>query len=132
MTMINDIQNALNSRLNGVTGLPTVAWPNVEFTPTQGTNYVRPTLLPASNVLNALDGDEECKGIYQIDVYTQLKKGTSPLWTIADAIRDHFKNSNSITSGSQVVHIQQVSVSQADRQEGFWHCFVAVTYLAYN
>lgn len=130
--MINNIQNAMNVKLAAVGSLPTVYYPNVESTPTQGTNYVRPTLLPAAGTLNTLAGLEQHEGIYQVDIFTQLKKGTAPLFLIADSIRESFKGAKSLTSGGQVVHIQAVSISQARKIESWWSCYVQVNYLVYN
>jgi len=128
MSVYNDIQNALNIKLATVSGLPTVYYPNHQDTPVQGTSYVRPTLLPTRGEIYTLNGGNMHTGLYQVDIYTQLKKGTSPLLLIADAIRDTFKRT-SLTQGTTVVHIQNISISQAQRVESWWHCYVEVNYL---
>lgn len=132
MSLINNIQNALNTQLATVAGLPTAYYPNVQKEPTQGTNWVRPTLLPANSTLFTITNENKHMGIYQVDIFTQLKKGTAPLWLIADAIRDNFKAVHSITSGSDVIHIQEISISQASREESWWHCYVQVNYICFN
>lgn len=132
MSLINNIQNALNTQLNTVVGLPTVAWPNVKYTPAQGTSYVRPTLLPARGELFTLNNEHMHKGIYQIDIFTQLKKGTAPLWLIADSIRDNFNAVKSVTSSSDVIHIQEINFSEARQVEGFWNCYVEINYICFN
>lgn len=132
MSLINNIQNALNVRLSNVSGLPTVFYPNVENTPVQGVSFVRPTLLPADSSLHTLSDVNMHRGIYQIDVFTPLKKGTSVLWLIADSIRDDFKAVKSLTSGGDIVHIQSISFSQAQRVESFWTCYVQINYITFN
>ncbi len=132
MSLINNIQNALNTRLATVSGLPTVYYPNVESTPTQGTSWVRPTLLPANSDTFTLNGQNQHQGIYQVDVFTQIKKGTAPLWLIADAIRDNFNTNKKITSGSDVINIQAISFSTAQRVESWWSCYVQINYICFN
>lgn len=132
MSLINNIQNALNTQLASISGLPVIYYPNVEKEPAQGTSFLRPTLLPANSTLFTLNNENEHKGIYQVDIFTQLKKGTAPILLIADAIRDNFNAHKSITSGSDVIHIQQISMSQAQRVESWWMCYVQINYLCYN
>lgn len=132
MSLINNIQNALNTQLATVSGLPTVYYPNTEKEPTQGTNYVRPTLLPAASELYTLNDVNMHSGIYQVDIFTQLKKGTAPILLIADSVRDNFLAVKSITSGSDTVHIQAISISQARRVESWWSCFVEINYICFN
>ena len=132
MSLINNIQNALNTQLATVSGLPTVYYPNVENTPSQGTSWVRPTLLPANSVLYTLNNANMHQGIYQVDIFTQIKKGTAPLWLIADSIRDNFNAVNGITSGADTVHIQEISISQAQRIESWWSCYVQINYICFN
>lgn len=132
MSLFNNIQNALNSRLATVSGLPTVYYANTEAEPTQGTNFVRATLLPAKSESYTFAQENKHQGIYQVDIFTQLKKGTAPLLLIADAIRDHFRAVKSVTSSSDTIFIQAVSLSQAQRVESFWHCYVEIEYLTFN
>lgn len=132
MSLINDIQNALNTQLATVSGLPTVHYPNVENTPNQGTNWVRPTLLPANSDLYTINDVNMHKGIYQVDIFMQLKKGTAPLLLVADAIRDNFNAVSSLTSGSNTVYIQQISIAPARRIESWWSCYVQINYICFN
>lgn len=132
MSTFNNIQNALNNRLSSVTNLPTVAWPNNAFAPVQATSYVRPTFLPARGDLNTLAGQGRHIGLYQVDVFVQLKKGTSPLLLIADSIRDHFNAQKSLTSGSDIIFIQATSISSPRRIESWWSCSVEIEYLCYS
>lgn len=132
MSLINNIQNALNLRLSVVPGVPVIYYPNVENTPAQGTDFVRPTLLPANSILYTLNNENMHQGIYQIDIFTSIKKGTAPLWNIADSIRDNFKLIHSLTSGGDTIHVQSISFSQAQRVESYWTCYVQVNYICFN
>lgn len=127
-SVFNDIQNALNTCLNGIAGLPTIFFPNSLKEPTQNTSYIAPMLLPARSVVYTLNNENSHSGIYQVDIYTVLKRGTATTLSIADSIRDGF-NRQRLTVNGTVVNIQQISVSQSQRVESWWHCYVEINYL---
>jgi len=130
MGVFNDIQNALNTKLNSISGsLPAIFWPNTQKEPTKNVDYIRPTLLPASTELYTLNAGDYHQGIYQVDIFVQLNKGTSAALVIADQIRTLFRR-QSLVSGTTIVHTQNISMSQAQRDEGWWHVFVEVNYLS--
>lgn len=132
MSLINNIQNALNTKLSSLSGSPSIAWPNTKFQPTNATSYLRPTLIPATSDLFTINNENRHKGIYQVDIFVQPEKGTSTLWLLADSIRDHFKGVTSLTSGGDIIHLQEISISQAQRVEGWWSCYVQVNYICFN
>jgi hypothetical protein len=128
MSVFNNIQNALNAKLASLSGLPAIFYQNIQNEPAQGTSYIRPTLLPARSTLLTLNNEDMHQGLYQIDIYTQLKKGTAPILLLADIIRDGFKR-QSLVSSSTVVHVQNISISPIQRIESWCHCYVEVNYL---
>ncbi len=130
--LFNNIQNALNTALDNVAGLPEIAFSNVKYNPRQGVDYIRPSLLPAKGTITTLDHKSLHEGIYQIDIYTQLDKGTSPLLLIADAIRSNFIINDTISSGGDNICVQEISISQAQRIESWWSCYVQLTYVCFN
>lgn len=131
MSIFNNIQNALNVKLNSITGIPTIVWPNTQYVPAQGTSFIRPTLLPAKSKLYTLV-DSEHSGIYQVDIFTTIKKGSAPLLTIADTIRDEFNSDLSLTSGGDTIFLQQISISNPQLVESWWTCYVEINYLCFN
>ncbi len=128
MSTFNDIQNALNTKLAATSGLPVIYYPNMDKEPVQGTSYIRPTLLPANTTLLTLNNEDMHQGIYQIDIYTELKKGTAPTLLIADAICTAFRRTK-LTANSTIVHAQQISMSQAQRVESWWHMYISINYI---
>lgn len=128
MGVFNDIQNALNTKLASLSGLPAIYFPNDQKEPAQGTPYLRPSLLPAASELYTLNGANYHSGIYQVDIFTPLKKGTSQAMLIADIIRDGF-NKQSLVKNTTIVHIQNISIGIGEREESWWHCYVEVNYL---
>lgn len=132
MGAYNNIQNALNTRLSTVSGLPSVAWPNVQFNPVQATSYVRPTFLPANSDLFTIANENLLRGIYQIDIFAQVKKGTAGLILYADAIRDHFNGQMSLTSSGTTTHIQEISMTPPRRVESWWSCSIEINWIAFD
>ncbi len=128
MSVFNDIQNILNTKLNTLGSLPTIYWPNDQNQPTQNISWLRPTLLPAASELYTLNNENYHQGIYQIDIFVPLKAGTSVALLIADTIRAGF-NRQSLTANGTIVHVQRISISQSQREESWWHCYVEVNYL---
>jgi len=128
MSTFNNIQNALNAKLASLSGLPTIFYQNTQNTPAQGVSYLRPTLLPARSTLLTLNDEDMHQGLYQIDIYTQLKKGTAPILLLADIIRDGFRRQSLVSSGT-IVHIQNISISPVQQIESWCHCYVEVNYL---
>lgn len=132
MGIFNDIQNALNNKLSSIPLIPKIFYSNVDTDdnraiPTHGIPYLRPTLMPANSTVASLDGKDYHRGIYQIDIYTQLKKGSAPILIIADQIRTAFKNAD-LVSNSNIIHITSISISNQRRDESFWTCHVQINY----
>jgi hypothetical protein len=128
MGVFNNIQNALNTKLASIVGIPTVYYPNDNNEPTRGTNFVRPTLLPASSELYTINNENYHSGIYQVDIFTKLNKGTSEALLIADSIREAF-NRQVLTSSGTRVFIQNINMSRAERDEAWWHVFLEINYI---
>ncbi len=131
MGVFTNIEVALHTRLATLSGSPAVSWPNTHYQPTENTTYLRPTILPASTVLDTLAGMEEHKGIYQVDVYVPLEKGVSALNTLLDSIQSLFKSNKTLTA-TDVVFVQAVSRSPAVRDESWFTGFVEINYICYS
>jgi len=128
MSVFSDIQNALNTALSEISGLPVIYYPNDLKSPVQDNSYIRPTLIPASSELYTLNEGDFHQGIYQVDVFVPLKKGIREVNQYADAIHDGFKR-QTFNIGTTNVFIQQISISQQQRIEAWWSCYVEVSYL---
>ena len=108
-TVFNDIQAALDTRLNSISGGYDIAWPNIPYEPASGTSYLRPTYLPAETLQSSLgdDGKDFTVGIYQVDVFTTAGSGRT---AITDTIADHFKRGTNLTYNGITLRVQSVSL----------------------
>jgi len=128
MGVFNNIQNALNAKLASIPAIPLVYYPNSSQEPQRGTNFVRPSLLPAASELYTINNENYHSGIYQVDIFVKLNNGTSQALLIADAIREAFNRQILNASGTRVF-IQNISMSTAERDEAWWRVFLEINYI---
>ena len=116
-TYFNDIQAALDTRLNSLTGGHNIGW---EFTPADfnGANYLRPTFLPAAVEQASLGdtGKDLYNGLYQVDVF--FRKGTGRS-TIPDEIGDHFKRGTILTYNGISLRVLAVSIESSSTEDNY-------------
>lgn len=111
-TFFNDMQAALDARLETLTGSYDIAWPNVPYEPVSGTTYLRPTFLPAETIQASMgdSGKDLTVGLYQVDVFSDAGSGRS---SIPDAIANHFKRGTNLTYNGITLRVQSVSILPA-------------------
>jgi hypothetical protein len=134
-TIFKDLSAALEARLATLSGLPAVAWPNLNYVPTLGTLFIRPTILPAETVgatMGTSTGTDSQSGIYQIDIFAPSGVGRSATTTLADAIADHFSPLTELTYNSQIVTIISVSQGVAYVEDAWYHTPIEIKYLSYT
>lgn len=132
MGIYTEISAALNTQLARLEIEFPIQWPNTDYLPIEGTLFVRPTLLPATGVLNTLAGSYLQKGIYQIDVFCPLDMGMSVLTDITDIIYDLFSSDKVLTSNNQNIFIQDIVQGKAERTQGWYMGFVEIHYSCYT
>lgn len=134
MTVFNDIEAALNARLDSLAGSTDVAWQNDQYKPVLGTSYLRPTVLPAETFGATIGpssvGSDNNSGIYQIDIFTKAGVGGAASRTLADSIADHFKPGTELTYNSQLTRCISVSQLSPIEGKGWYHRPIEIRYLA--
>lgn len=136
------IRNTLNTRLAEIqTVLPTVdiAWENFNYEPVANKIHIRPKLLasPTRAAAQGISAANFESGIYQIDVYGPMDRGTAPLDTVVEAIRALFPRALRLVDPSGdpdaiILHIPQTpSGLLGMRENPFWRVRIDVPYFAY-
>lgn len=130
-TFFNDMQAALDNRLNTLAGGYDIAWPNIPYEPEAGETYLRPTFLPAVTEQASMgtDGQDRTDGIYQVDVFTQAGSGRT---AIPDAVTDHFKRGTDLTYNGVTVRVRNVSVSPAIIDGSWQQVPVSIDFYSYT
>ena len=137
MSYYKKVQNALDTRLAALSGGTPIAWENVEYRPTAGTAYLRPTLLLGTATLFDLSSVsmQENTGIYQIDLFYPVGNGPGAILTKMDAIYDHFKGSTPLSSGGTSVYIKQISriiPAIRERQDSWYIGSIEIVFRVYD
>ena len=82
-----------------MSGLPSVAWENASFTPTAGSPYLKPSLLPGEPFQCEIgtDGANRHSGVYQISVFAPAGKSTSQIDSLINSLCTHFKRGTTLS-----------------------------------
>lgn len=105
--------------LNGIAGLPSIAWPNVEFD-TQGVNeYVRVNMLPAESEADSL-GCDAFIGLIQASVYVRDGKGMIGATNHTDLIRAAFTKGLEVTNGTTTFTVTKTGWDAPMLIDGGW------------
>lgn len=127
-----DISAALDDHLSGMTGLPSVAWPNKKFTPAVGTIYIRPTQLTGDSIPTT-NTDDMNIGIYQIDIFTEAGQGKAEIQAMADLIADRFKPDTQMTYNGVTVEVKTVSQKAArNNNDGWFQMPIEIVYYSFT
>jgi len=135
MTVFADISGALDEHLYDMTSLPSVAWPNKNFSPVTGTLYIRPTLIPGDSTQATLgeDGEDMNVGVYQVDVFAEAGKGKQEAMRMVDKIADRFKRGTDLTYNSRNVRIRNVNQLPAiNNPDGWFQVPIEIVYISYT
>lgn len=107
---INTVSRTLDVRLSKMPSLPPVAWPNVDFTPSIDTIYLRPSILPANGSLFNFDYAQETPGVYQVSVAGPVGDGAGPIESVASAVSAHFGAQRTLSNN---IFIESIDVAPA-------------------
>jgi hypothetical protein len=111
MSAFFDIGAALDEHLNTMAGVPSVSWPNVEFTPVKGTIYLRPTVVMGTveRSSNGAAGHDLYSGYYQVDVLAPVGEGKKEGMEMADTVADQFKYGTELTYNGRTIRLTNIT-----------------------
>jgi len=126
--MLRDVSSALDQHLSTMTGLPDVAWPNVNFNPDASKIHLQVSNLPADGTLYSFDYGQETPGVYQVSVAAPTGNGHGAAQQMADKIRDHFASNRKIGD----VHIESINFGPAQFDEAWYVIPVSINYRIFD
>ena len=111
----DNIRAALEVKLSGISELPEVAWENLTYSPTTGTSFVKPRLVPTVRepAVRGLNPQIYYQGIFRVDCFVPEGLGPAAADDLADKIIDAFEATTDVTNGST-----NVSIRYAEREQG--------------
>lgn len=134
MSEFANISGALDSHLNSMAGLPPVAWENQNYSPTQGTLYLRPTIIPGDTLQAGLGdaGIDEHIGLYQVDVFAEAGVGKGAAVVMADTVADQFSRGTVLSLNGVDVRIVSTSRGVGTVDGGWFIVPVTVSYQSFT
>ena len=122
----SNIRAVLETTLDGISGLPSIAWENVSFSPTTNSQYIKPRLVttirePATRGLNP---QIYYQGYYLVECYSPEGQGPSAADDLASTIINNFEATTDLTYNGTTVFLRYAE-RDLGVQEGA-HYMVAV------
>lgn len=88
----NEINNTFSSRLNTNWIETPIAWDNVPYTPSEGAEWIRGTVIPFPSENTALGKATVNKGLFVIQIFTPLNGGSGRAYELVDMLSAIFAN----------------------------------------
>jgi hypothetical protein len=136
MSAFNDISVALNQRLDAYATANSrdVAFENIKHEPTEGSLYLRPTVLPADTEAAGIgsNGKEHHQGIFQIDVFAPIDDPKATALNEADSIADYFTQELTLTYNGINVRLREISMGTASRESAWFMVPVLIDYYSFT
>lgn len=121
MSYLLQLQTSLDTKLSQISGSFDVAWENMDYNPTKGQGFLRPTLILTESNFAALDGSQENNGIYRVDVFVPLGEGPRQALLKIDEIYDHFKSDLLLLDDINKIYIKTINRSSPALIEEAWY-----------
>jgi len=118
-----EVHAALLTQLKTVVSATLVAEENKEFEPSDGSPWIRETLLPGipERVEIMQDGLSRQFGVYQVDVFAPSGMGTDIADALAKTIGDAFVPGTGYTSSDVTARIQRVYTRPGREDGDYYH-----------
>lgn len=130
---LNDIRIALESHLAAASGLPSIAWPNVPFTPTTGTAYLRAQYIPLVRrpVVAGPGPEQRYSGLFMVNIYTPEDAGAAAGIGHADRLLSWFNGSDAVTTTNVIVRLDYSEAKGALHEPPFYVIPVEIGWYSY-
>ena len=132
-SIYDDIRSALESTLNSVTDIPAIGWENLQFSPTTGTPYIKPRLLPTRRepAVRGTNPQMYYQGIFRVECFVPEGNGPSAGDDLADKIIDAFEAATDVGFGGTIVSIRYAEREMAEQDGPFYKIPVNIGWFIY-
>jgi len=133
-SIYDDIRAALEVKLDGVSGIPSIAWENLTFTRTTGQPYVAPRLIPTVRepAVRGLNPQMYYQGLFRVDCYVPEGLGPKAADDLADKIIDAFEATTDVSHNGTTVSIRRAEREQGISDGAFFMVPVNVSWYIYS
>ena len=133
-SIYDDIRAALETNLASVSGLPSVGWENVQFSPTTGQPYVKPRLIPTRRepAVRGTNPQMFYQGVFRVECYVPEDAGPSAGDDLADKIIEAFEATTDISYSGTIVSIRYAEREMAEIDGPFYMIPVNIGWYIYK
>lgn len=133
-SVYDDIRAALEVKLSSVSSLPSVAWENLQFSPTTGQSFVRPRLLPTRRepAVRGLNPQMYYQGVFRVECYVPEGNGPSAADDLSDKIIEAFEATTDVSQGGTIVSIRYAEREQGELDSPFFMVPVNIGWYLYK
>ena len=112
---LSAMQQLLETHLNTLEPKPSIAWPNVPFTPNITEPYIEPKLIPTSHTDESIDrlGSMVDKAKFDIFVYVPKSTGSFVMRNWLKVLESHFPRTLILSNNDSTVRVRQVTRTQS-------------------
>ena len=108
----NDIRAALETELSNVSGLPSIAYENVSFSPTTGQSYIQVRYIPTLRrpAVRGLNPQQRYDGLYSLLICTPEGLGPGAGYDVADLLLSRFDATTDISNNGLIISVDYSEV----------------------
>lgn len=133
-SIYDNIRAALETKLNSVSGVPSIAWENLQFSPTTVQSYVVPRLLPTRREPAVMGTNPQMyyQGVFRVNCYVPKDKGPADGDDLADKIIEAFEAATDVSYNGTIVSIRYAEREPADIDGPFYMIPVNISWYIYS
>jgi len=133
-SIYQEIRATLEKRLADTIGVPSIAWENVNFTPTTGTPYIKPMFQPTSRrpAVMGLNPQQRIQGIFTILCYYPENAGPGASQSLVDTLVDRFDATTDVTLSGTTVSLDYAEQNPSYSNAPWYVTPVTVGWYIYN
>jgi len=134
MSLLQDIRGALQLQAASAAGFPAaVDYEGNEFSPTYGVPWARMTLMNNSRLPFSVSGQSKITGgLFQVDLFYPVNKGTADVDVVADAVVDVFPLNSNLIRGSTRLWINYAQRNPLLQQPDSIHAPITVSWRCFT
>lgn len=133
-SIYDNIRAALETTLSSVSGVPSIAWENLQFSPTTGQPFVKPRLIPTRRepAVRGTNPQMYYQGVFLVECYVPEGNGPAAGDDLADKIIEAFEAATDVSHSGTIVSIRYAEREMAELDGPFYKIPVQIGWYIYS
>lgn len=133
-SIYDDIRTVLETTLSNVSGIPDIAWENVQYSPTTGSSFVRPQMMPTIRepAVRGLNPQQYYQGLFRVTCFVPDNAGPRAADDLADKVIDAFEATTDLTVSGTTVSIRYAEREAGQSMDNWYMVPVNIGWYIYN